>query len=79
MDLVQSVESFNEVWFVRLVKRGLILELRLCCSLWSVDLVCWGVCAGVLGKGPAVLVLRHTCSSKEVPTECREAGLGISG
>ena len=40
-----------------------------------------GVCrsfAGLLGKGPAVLVLRHTCLRKTVPGECKEVGLDVS-
>ena len=38
-----------------------------------------GVCAGSLMEEPAVLVLRHTCSSEEAPAEHREVRLGGSG
>ena len=34
--------------------------------------------AGLLGEGPAALVLRHTFPSKEAPVECRGAGLDVS-
>ena len=42
------------------------LERKLCRTLWSVDMVHVGVCAYLLGKGPAALVLRHTCPRKAV-------------
>ena len=35
-------------------------------KLLSGDTVCVEVCAGLLGKGPTVLVLRHTCLRKAV-------------
>ena len=54
------------------------LELKLYKTLWSADMVCAGVCAGLLGKGPTVLVLRHTCCRKAVPAEHRGEGLGVS-
>lgn len=55
-----------------LVKRGLMLlpqELKPCRTLWSVDMVYLGFLAGLLGKGPTVLVLRHTYSGKSALVE----------
>ena len=40
--------------------------------------MCKRVSAGLLGKDPAVLVLRPTFSGKAVPVECRWVGFGIS-
>ena len=36
------------------------------------------VCAGLLGEGPTVLVLRHACPRKGAPAEGRGVRLGIS-
>ena len=38
-----------------------------------------GVCPGLLGKGPAALVLRHTCLRKAVTAELRGRDLGRLG
>lgn len=54
------------------------LELKLCRTLWSVDVVQLELCTDLLGGGPAALVLRHTCSRKAIPAECRVAGFGVS-
>ena len=45
------------------------LELELCRTLWSVDMLCEGICAGLLGKGPTALVLRHICLRKAETAE----------
>ena len=62
-------------------KRDLILfplELKLDRTLWSVDVIHVGVCVGILGKEPTVLVLRHTSLREAVPAEHRAVGLGVS-
>ena len=63
-----------------LVKRDLMLfplELKLYRTLWSVDMVHAGVCAGFLDKRLTALALRLTCLQKAVAEECRGAGLGV--
>ena len=50
------------------------LVLKLCRTLWSVDMVCTEGregCAGFRGEGPTVLVFRHTRLGKAAPVECR--------
>lgn len=37
-----------------------------------------GVCASLLGEGPAVLIFKRTCPRGDVPAECRGMGLDIS-
>ena len=54
------------------------LELKLCRTIWSVDLVCIRVCAVLLGEKPTALVLRHTCLRKAVPAENQGARLGVN-
>lgn len=53
------------------------LELKLCRTLWLV-VVCVGICAGLLGEGPSVLVIRHTCLRKATPAEGGRVGSGVS-
>ena len=53
-------------------------ELKPCRTLGLVDMVYAKVCAGLLGKEAATLVLRHTCLRKAVPVEQRGVGLGVS-
>lgn len=64
-----------------LVKRDQILfplEVKLDSTLWSVGLVCAGVCAGLLGEEPATtVVLGHTFTSKEAPAEHGGWGQGL--
>ena len=36
------------------------------------------VCAGLLGKGPAVLELRKKLNEKSIPSRAEEGGLGVS-
>ena len=55
------------------------LELKPYRTLWSVNVVCAGGSAGLLGKGPTELVLRHTYPRKPVPAEHRRVGLGEAG
>lgn len=80
---LQGVASFNKTCFGLFVKRSQILfslELKLCSTLWSVELVCGGGCAGLLGVGLcAALTLRCICSPSEAPAECRPAGCDLSG
>lgn len=59
------------------------LELKLCRTLWSVDvmMVAGGGgadtgSAGVLGEGLTALVLKHTCPRKALLVECR-GGWGL--
>ena len=54
------------------------LELKTYRTLWSGDVSRAGFSAGVLGKNPAALVLRHTCLRKAVPAECTGVGLGVN-
>ena len=42
-----------------------LLEVKLYRTLWSVDMVCAGVCAGLLGEGPTTLVLRILVWAKQ--------------
>ena len=37
------------------------LELKLCRTLWLIDVVYEWDCASLLGEDPAVLVFRHIC------------------
>lgn len=53
------------------------LELKFCRTQWSVDMVHLEMCAFLLGKEHAMLVLRHTFLRKAVVAECRRAGLGV--
>ena len=73
-------ENFNSVCSGLLVKRGLMLfplELKLCNTLWSVDLESARGLYCSSGDGPTALVLRHTCLSKEALAELR--GKWVSG
>ena len=54
------------------------LELKPCRTLWFLDVVCAGISAGLLGKGPTALVLRHTCPRKALPAEYRVAVLCVA-
>ena len=54
------------------------LELMLCRTLWSGDVVQAGLCAGLLGEGPDALVLRHTCLRKVAAAVCWVVGLGVN-
>lgn len=51
-----------------------LLELKLCRTLWSIDMLHVGVCAGFLGEWPVVLVFWYTCLRKAVPAECSRSG-----
>ena len=64
-----------------LVQKDLMLlplELKLYRTLWSVDVVCAGVCAGLLGEGSAALGLRHTFLRKPVPAKQGGVWFGVS-
>ena len=52
-----------------------VLELKFCRTLWSVDLVYVGFCAGLLGLGTAPMVVRHTFLRIVASTVCRAIGL----
>ena len=39
----------------------------------------YGLSAGLLGKGSAILVLRHTYPSKDLTTEHKEVRIDVSG
>ena len=54
------------------------LELKPCRTLWLVDMVQVGICAGFLRKGSTALGLRHTCPRKAAPKELRGVGVGVS-
>ena len=45
---------------------------------WSVGMVCVGVCAGLLEKGPTALVLSHSYPGKAKSAEYWWPALGIS-
>ena len=73
--------SFNYVCSGLLAKRDLKLfplDLKLCRSLWSIDVVLVGICAYLLWEEPTVMIPRHTCPRKAVPTEHKGVELGIS-
>ena len=53
------------------------LELKLCRTVWSVDVVHVGVCSG-LGGELTRLIVRHTCPRKQNQRSAEEMGLGVS-
>lgn len=59
-------------------KRDLILfppELKICRSLWIVDVVHMGVCAGLLWEEPTELFIRQVCLTK---AGHKGIGLGVN-
>ena len=62
------------------MSRVLILfpvELKLCSTLWSVELVHVGVCSAPLEVSLTALILRHTCPSEEALAEHSRIGLDV--
>lgn len=62
----------------RLAKRDLMvfpLDLKFCRTLWLIDVVHAGVCAGLLREKCTELVLRNTCPKKGYHQRAVEQGL----